>query len=105
MTQQGVLEHAVSFPIPHKWVASRLLLIKERPFLWSCDDDQPAESSDRKIKEPLDNSPVLEYCENAVVDNVENTKRPGQQHVIPFSVQISGRCAWRYTVHANHPTY
>ena len=44
----------------------------------STSDDQTADSSDRKSKEPSVKSPVLEHCENAVVDIAENSKRRGK---------------------------
>ena len=90
MTSQQSIQSTQETKPRKRWASVVASGTRERR---STNDDQTADSSDRKSKEPSVKSPVFEHCENAVVDIAENSKRRGKQYVNPFAVHISGRCA------------
>ena len=81
-TRQPVQSSQQTNPVK-RWASVLASGIRKRR---STKDDQTTSSSDRKNKEPSAKSPVLGYCENAVVDIAENTKQRGKQYVKPLSV-------------------
>ena len=75
MTSQQSIQSTQETKPRKRWASVVASGTRERR---STNDDQTADSSDRKSKEPSVKSPVLEHCENAVVDIAENSKRRGK---------------------------